>query len=83
MGVSLDTIRNHIWTKHRKLTIFLGRVPKIVNFQGHYLLDHSALMLNLIKLFRKRKQLSQHQCLTPIESGITSSQILQIQNSLD
>ena len=44
---------------------------------------HSALMLNLIKLFRKRKQLSQHQCLTPIESGITSSQILQIQNSLD
>ena len=46
-------------------------------------LCHSALMLNLIKLFRKRKQLSQHQCLTPIESGITSSQILQIQNSLD
>ena len=41
---------------------------------------HSGLMVNLIKLFWKRKQLLQHECLTPIESGITSSQILQIQN---
>ena len=40
-------------------------------------------MMNLIKLFRKRKQLLQHECFTPMESGITSSQILQIQNQLD
>ena len=44
---------------------------------------HNALLVNLTKLFRKRKQLLQHECLTPIESGITSSQILQIQNQLD
>ena len=45
--------------------------------------NHSALMVILIKLLQERKQLLQHECLTPIESGITSSQILQIQNQLD
>ena len=37
---------------------------------------HSALMVNLIKLFGTRKKLLQHEYLTPIESGITLSQIL-------
>ena len=36
---------------------------------------HSALIANLIKLF--------YESITPIESGITFSQILQIQNYLD
>ena len=36
-------------------------------------------MMNLIKLFRTRKKLLQHECLTPIKSGITLSQILEIQ----
>ena len=44
---------------------------------------HSTLMVNLIKLFWTRKKLLQHESLTPIKSGITSSQILQIQNWLD
>ena len=39
-------------------------------------LRHSALMVNLIKLCMTRKKLLQHECLTPIESGITLSQIL-------
>ena len=41
---------------------------------------HSTLTLILIKLLKTRKKLLQHESLTPIESGITSSQILQIQN---
>ena len=41
---------------------------------------HSALVVNLIKLFWKRKKLLQHESTTPMESGITQSQILQIQN---
>ena len=37
---------------------------------------HSTLMVNLIKLLWTRKKLLQHESLTPIKSGITSSQIL-------
>ena len=35
---------------------------------------------SLIKMFITRKKLLQHESITPIKSGITSSQILQIQN---
>ena len=48
--------------------------------QPEFIAFHSALMIILIKLFQKRKQLLQHESITPIESGITLSQILQIQN---
>ena len=41
------------------------------------------LMVNLIKLSRTRIKLLQHECITPMESGITLPQILQIQNSKD
>ena len=40
---------------------------------------HSALMANLMNLFQTRKKLLQHESITPIELGITFSQILQIQ----
>ena len=40
-------------------------------------------MVNLIKLFMTRKKLLQHGCLMPKQSGITLSQILQIQNQKD
>ena len=57
-------------------------IPRIIEFhtEHKYITVHSTLRVNLIKLFQKRKQLLQHESITPIESGITSSQILQIQN---
>ena len=66
-------------------TLKLELVNSLVFFKQNKeeISTHSALMVNLIKFFQKRKQLLQHECLTPIESGITSSQILQIQNQLD
>ena len=67
------------WSKiiERVHLLFLFLVPaqKLI-FLASQFAPHSTLMVNLIKLFRTRKKLLQHECLTPIQSGITLFQIL-------
>ena len=62
-----------LWT--RFLTIQKTAIMALTSYE-----PHSTLMVNLMKLSMTRIKLLQHECLTPMESGITLPQILQIQN---
>ena len=68
------------WDTNQTITTLESIAAPIQDVQFPTVTVHSALMVNLIKLFQKRKQLLQHESTTPIESVITSFQILQIQN---